>query len=120
MITGNYFNVQTPGCDYPETISTFNLPAFASQNTASKDYTIETADLADIGRYTVTYQGQIFVPDDYTQTTSTPWTITYTFDIIVEPCLVSTYVDTLQVGTIVYNIGQPDLTAGDYIFDEDP
>lgn len=32
----------------------------------------------------------------------------------------STYVDTLQVGTIVYNIGQPDLTAGDYIFDENP
>lgn len=57
LTTGNYFNVQTPGCGYPETISTTDLPTFAIQNTASKDFTLETVSLGDIGRYTVSYEG---------------------------------------------------------------
>ena len=45
--------------------------------------------------------------------------VEYDFTIFIEPCLVNTYLATLEVVDINYNIGAPDLTnVGPYVFDE--
>jgi hypothetical protein len=36
------------------------------------------------------------------------------------PCIVTSYVNTLQVTEIIYVLGTPELTDGNYIFDELP
>ena len=47
--------------------------------------------------------------------------VEYDFTIFIEPCLINTYVATLEVADINYNIGAPDLTnVGPYVFDEEP
>ena len=47
--------------------------------------------------------------------------VEYDFKIVMQPCIVNTYIDTQQVGNISYNIGAPSmLDIGKYIFDEDP
>ena len=47
--------------------------------------------------------------------------VEYEFTIFIEPCLVSTYLSTLEVTDISYNIGAPEiLGVGSYIFVEDP
>jgi hypothetical protein len=44
----------------------------------------------------------------------------YPFSIFIEPCSVTTYIDTTTLTAVYYNIGAPDLTTGLYVFDEDP
>ena len=47
--------------------------------------------------------------------------VEYEFKIFIEPCLVTTYLATLEVADISYNIGAPEiLGVGSYIFDESP
>ena len=66
-------------------------------------------------------RSEISVPKDYTKTTYTPMSVEYEFTIFIEPCLVSTYLPTLEVTDISYNIGAPEiLGVGSYIFVEDP
>ena len=60
------------------------------------------------------------MPDDYTKNTYTDWFVQYDFKIYIEPCLVNTYVSTLDAGPITYRVGDPTLTDGPYIFTEDP
>ena len=98
-----------------------DLPAFVNHNLGSSDFTIpQNSDLDLIGEYTASIKSQISVPDDYTQSTFTEWPVQYDFKIYVEPCIVNTYVSTLDAGPITYRIGDPDITDGPYIFTEDP
>ena len=84
-------------------------------------FTIDkTSDLSLIGSYTVTIRSEISVPDDYTLTSYTAMFVEYDFVILIEPCLVSSYLDTTKITQIVYNIGALTLTDGLYVFDEDP
>ena len=46
--------------------------------------------------------------------------VEYDFTILIEPCLVSIYTDTITITRIVYKIGALALTDGFYVFDEDP
>ena len=46
--------------------------------------------------------------------------MTYTFNIYVEPCLVTDYVASTQITQIVYNVNEPTKTGGLYVFDEIP
>ena len=74
-----------------------------------------------MGEYTVNIRSEICIPDDHTGLTCTIMAVEYDFLVIMEPCIVNSYSDTLQVGNISYNIGAPSLiNVGQYIFDEDP
>ena len=45
----------------------------------------------------------------------------YDFTIFIEPCIVNTYLATLEVEDISYNVGGLDLmNVGPYVFDEEP
>ena len=70
-------------------MSLTNLPAFVTHREASSDFTIaHNLDLSILGLYTVTIEGRISVPDDYTQTTFTDKVVTYDFPVYIDPCVV--------------------------------
>ena len=74
-----------------------------------------------IGEYIVTIRSEIEVPDDATSVTTTTMFVEYDFTIFIEPCIVNTYIATLEVADISYNIGAPELAnVSPYVFDEDP
>ena len=82
---------EDPVCNYPETVTVTNLPAFAVHNEPTSDFTIaQNNDLGLIGEYVVTLRSEISVPDDHTKTSFTPWVVEYNFLIQVEECLVDT------------------------------
>ena len=92
MTDGHYIFDEDPVCKYPETVTVTNLPAFATHNEPSSDFTIpQNNDLDLIGEYTVTLRSEIQVPDDYTQSTYTIKFVEYDFVIQVEECLVDNY-----------------------------
>lgn len=64
----SYMFDESPICGYPETVTVQNLPAFATHNEMSADFTIaQNGDLNLIGEYTVTLRSLIQIPDDYTK-----------------------------------------------------
>ena len=66
------------------------LPAFAQHDATSREFTIlETYDHSFVGIHPVEITATIQVPDDYTKSTFTTHTIVQNFDIIVEPCLIT-------------------------------
>ena len=112
---------EDPPCFYPETVTVTNLPAFMTHSEANSDFTIpQTTDLSLIGSYTMTLRSEILVPTDYTLTDFTTMFVEYDILVLIEPCLVTTYTDTITVTEIFYNIGAATLTDGLYKFDEDP
>ena len=118
---GAYSFGEDPICNYAETVTVTNLPAFVTHNLATADFTIDYVDdLSLVGEYIVTIRSEICVPDDYTGATCTVLADEYDFSIYINPCLVTAYTDTTTVTVISYNIGAPDLTDGLYVFDEDP
>ena len=44
----------------------------------------------------------------------------YDLTVFVQPCVVDSYVDTVTVGTINYNIGTSTITDGEYKFLQSP
>lgn len=97
------------------------MPVFVTHNVGPDDFTIpQNSDLSIIGEYTANIKSLITVPDDYTKSTFTDWFVQYDFKIYIEPCLVNSYVSTLDAGPITYSIGDPTLIDGSYIFTEDP
>jgi len=121
MNSGAYSFDEDTNCNYPETVTVTNLPAFATHNPATADFTIDyLEDLNLVGEYVVTIRSEICVPDDYTGATCTLMAGEYQFSIFIEPCSVTTYIDTTTVTSIIYNIGAPALTSGFYVFDEAP
>lgn len=98
------------------------MPAFATHNTAAKDFTIaQTNDLSLRGEYTVTLKATLFFPTDYTLSGVDSRVIQYDFVIVVQPCLVNDYLDVSTVGDMDYTLGQPGFnSAGSYQFDESP
>ena len=119
---GAYIFDEDPVCNYPETVTLTDLPAFMTHNEASSDFDLPLqTDLALIGSYLVTIRSEISVPDDFSAASFTTLFVEYTFTVFVEPCLVSTYLATLEVADITYNIGAPALlNVAPYVFDEDP
>ena len=114
---GRYVFDESPVCNYPETVTVTNLPTFATHNTGTADFTIQTTtDLSLIGQYIVTINSMICVPDDYTQESCTIKQVQYDFVIKMEPCKIDTYNSVLVAGVINYNIGTPDVTGGSYSF----
>ena len=108
---------QQPSCGYPEVITMTNLPAFATHNVASSDFTItQNSDLSILGAYTVTVEGVISVPDDYTLTTFTDMVVTYDFLIYIDPCFVDSIYILTQASPLQYFIGDTSLTGGHYAF----
>ena len=119
---GEYIFGEDPGCNYPETVTITGLPDFIDHNLDTSDFTLPTnSDLDLIGEYTVTIRSEIEVPDDASSGTTTTMFVEYEFTIFIEPCIVNTYLATLEVEDISYNIGAPDLfSVGPYVFDEEP
>ena len=69
----------------------------------------------------MTIRSEIDVPDDATSGTTTTKFVEYEFTIFIEPCIVNTYIATLEVADISYNIGATELAnISPYVFDEDP
>lgn len=66
------------------------IPAFVDHDDLNREFTVnELFDPSHIGIYPVTISVSIQVPDDYTKTTYTTHTFEQVFNIIVEPCLVT-------------------------------
>ena len=122
LTDGLYVFDEDPVCNYPETVTLTNLPAFVTHNEASSDFTIpQNNDLSLLGDYPVTLRSEICVPDDYTQATCTTFFVEYDFTVYVESCIITSYAATVLVPDITYNIGAPSLVnVGPYVFDEDP
>lgn len=77
-----------------------------THNEVDSDFTIPSFnDLTSMGEYTITIRSEISVPTDYTQTTFTQMFVEYDFIVIIEPCIVDSYEDTLTAATIEYAIG---------------
>ena len=69
----------------------------------------------------MTIRSEIEVPDDASSGTTSTMFFEYDFTVFIEPCIVNTYLATLEVADISYNIGASDLTnVSPYIFEEDP
>ena len=113
---------EQPVCEYPETVTLTNLPAFLSHNApGTDDFSLPSqSDLSFIGSYVVTIRSEIQVPDDYTNSVFTTKFVEYDFTVFIEPCVVNTYSDTLKVTLIEYFIGDPTLVDGKYMFEQDP
>ena len=55
-----YSQLQTPTCNYPETVTAINLPSFASHSLPDANIVIpKTEQLPLDGTYTVTFQAEI-------------------------------------------------------------
>lgn len=92
-----------------------NLPAFATHNEASADFTIpQTFDLSLVGIYTVTVRGEIVVPND--EVSNRVEFSEYTFEIWVEPCPLSDHLASPQLTDMYYTVGQPALVSSQYGF----
>ena len=112
---------ETPGCNYPETVTVTDLPVWSTHNLGSSDFTIpQNNDLSLIGEYTVTLRSEISIPDDHTLTTFTTLFVEYPFVIQIEECLVDTYLADQVLTLISYNVGAPSLTSPIYTFEESP
>ena len=121
LVSPKYSFDEEPACYYPETVTVKNLPPFVTHDEAASEFTIaKNTDLSIIGSYTVTLRSEISVPTDYTKTSFTKKFVEYDFLILIEPCLVNSYVATTTVTEILYNIGAPSKTDGRYGFDEAP
>jgi hypothetical protein len=83
-------------------------------------YLPKSVDLSLLGEYTFTIRSEITVPDDYTMTTSTVIFVEEIVTVYVEPCFVDTYIDTIRVADITYNIAVDDKNYSHYEFDETP
>ena len=119
---GEYIFVESPVCNYPQTVTLTNLPIFLTHNApASNDFTLpKTSDLSLLGEYTITIRAEIQVPNDYTQATFTAMFAEHEFVVYMEPCIVDDLTATTIVPKIIYNVNQPDLTTGFYQFEENP
>lgn len=63
--SGNYGFVQDPACGYAETLTVTGVPAYATHNQGTKDFTVPQIFTNDgVGAYTVTVRNEIEVPDD--------------------------------------------------------
>lgn len=72
LTSQKYSFIETPACQYPETVIVTNLPSFAHHNEGTSDFTIpQTNDLTLLGSYKVSLRSEINIPDDYTMTTYT-------------------------------------------------
>ena len=68
MTDGLYVFDEDPVCNYPETVTLTDLPAFVTHNEGTSDFTIpRNDDLSIIGGYSVTIRSEIQVPDDYSK-----------------------------------------------------
>ena len=91
LTAGNYQFDESPVCNYPETVTVTNLPAWAQHNIASSDFTIpQNGNLSLVGSYTVTLRSEINIPNDYTNTTFKTFFVEYPFQIQIE-CVVNIY-----------------------------
>lgn len=89
---------EDPPCYYDEIVTLTNLPDFVVHNELDSTFTIpQNRDLALIGSYTVTIRSEIQIPEDYTMTSYRTMFVEYDFLILIEPCLVNTYLDTTKV-----------------------
>ena len=121
LTTDAYSFIEDPACAYPETVTLTGLPVFVSHDEPGSSFSIpQTGDLSLIGSYTVTVRSEISIPTDFTLTSFDVLFDEFTFEILVEPCLVASYTDTTRVTEIRYNIGAASLTDGLYAFDESP
>ena len=51
----------------------------------------------------------------------TEFFVEYDFDVVIEPCVVDTYLDTLTAATIVYELGTPSLmNVSPFLFEQFP
>ena len=79
-------------CNYEETVTILGMPSFVVHNLASSDFTIaKNLDLSLIGSFSVTVKSSISIPGN-------PEAIIlsdeFTFVILIEPCLVTSYLPT--------------------------
>lgn len=117
LTDGFYEFTQDLACGYPETITVSNLPSFATHRSASADFQIPaTSDLDLIGVYTVNIKAEICVPDDYTQGSCTPVVVQYDFEILVEPCIITSFDPTPELFDMIYSVREPALVNGPYGF----
>lgn len=82
-ITDGFYRFdESPACNYPETVTVTNLPAFMSHDVAASEFTIERIDdLSLIGAYTISVKSEIQIPDD--PSLSSYSTLSASYDLVV-------------------------------------
>ena len=127
--------MQSPMCNYIETVTISGLPSFVTYNDATKDFTI-TADSADyIGVYNVEIISKISLPDDASKLLFSTMTAMTTFQITVQPlnsaiaqfarvltdsCQVDSLIQTGFVKEMTYVLGTPGFFSDSYDFEQHP
>lgn len=121
VVSPSYVFDESPVCNYPETVTVTDLPAFMTHETGSATFTVpSTTDLSLVGTYTFTVRSEISVPVDYTMAPEVILFEEEVVTVIIDPCFVATYFDSITITEITYNIGDPTLTDGPYEFSESP
>ena len=82
-LTNSYAFNESPVCNYPETVTVTNLPAFVVHNEAASTFMVPfTLDINRVNQYIVTVRSEINVPDNASQTSFT--TFFDQFEITIE------------------------------------
>ena len=64
-------------------------------------------DNQNVGMYTITISSEISVPDDATKTSYTPYTVSYDFTIVIQPCAVNNFIASSEVLDLIQSVGAP-------------
>ena len=118
---GPYQFSQSPNCGYIETVSVTGLPTgpYLTHNTVSREFTIaKTSDLAFLGIYNATITSTFLQPS---LSGISPVKKSITFQLIVNPCTVTSY-DVVKaiVTPVSYTLGDASKTFGPYQFSQSP
>ena len=81
----------------------------------------QSTDHSRVGIYPVTLTSSVSIPDDYTYTTFTEYSITEDFDLFVEPCRTTSVTSLSTIADLSYDIGAPGGVASQsYSFAQEP
>lgn len=97
------------------------MPVFVIHDEVSRDFTVfETFDHSLVGVYPVTIDSYIDVPDTYEKLTFTRYSVQQTFNIKIEPCILTGITNTVPIPDHTYVLGDPRLTTSSYEFEQVP
>lgn len=121
---GTYRFQDSPNaCGYKQTITITGLPSFVTHDDQLREFTIaQSYDHSQVGEHPVKITVTIEVPDDYTKSTYRTYTLEQNFNIIVEPCLVTSLDIVTPLSDVFYQVasGSPDVVTDSYLFVQNP
>ena len=116
-----FFFSAFPNCNYPYIEDITGKPFFVIYESALSRFKInQSTSITYVGVYDVTVKRTFIFDSDYTQTTQTIMEAEFTFRVIVNPCIVTSYSALPVASDLSYAIGSPTVTSSFYSFKEEP